>query len=312
MKSRKLVLFVLLSVMLLSGVSVAAGEDVKIGFSMALRDQFLSAMEAGFNKAAEAKGIEYTTVDAQQNANTQISQVQQFASQGYSAIIVNLVSTDTTEAIIDAAGDVPLVFVNRAPGVELIKGKQTYVGSDENQSGGFQGQVLAEFFKAKGVTEINYVLFQGTLGLQHTTLRTESPKKILEDAGFKLNKVYEDTADFDRAKAQNKMQQFLSTNKKFDCVIANNDEMALGVIEAMKDAGIDLTEIPVVGIDATPAGLSSMDAGELYATVFQDADGQGGGALDAALKLINGEDIDVKIDIPFQLVTKDNYKEYMK
>ncbi|NLL64571.1 MAG: sugar ABC transporter substrate-binding protein [Clostridiaceae bacterium] len=268
-------------------------------------------MEAAADEQAKAMGVEMTVVDANNNANTQIQNVQTFASQGVDAIIVNLVNSDNMEQIMSSAGDIPVVFVNRKPSGELEAGKATYVGSDENNSGRYQGEFLAEHFKGEGKEEIDVVLLQGILGLQHTILRTESAKKALEDNGIKANIIYEDTAEFDRAKAQNKMQTFLGTNQSFDCVIANNDEMALGAIEAMKSAGLDPKEIPVVGIDATPAGLTAMDNGELMFTVFQNPVGQGAGAVRAAVLFANGDDVDTVVDIPFEPVSMDNYKDYM-
>ncbi|ADK80247.1 substrate-binding domain-containing protein [Sediminispirochaeta smaragdinae] len=295
-----------------SSSSQEGGKSYRIAFTMALRDQFLSTMENACLAEAKKEGVKVASQDAQQSSNAQLSQVQQFAAQDYDALIVNLVTTDNSQAVLSAAGDMPVVFVNRAPDVDLVKGKQTYVGSDEHKSGAFQAQALAKFFTERNVKTINYVLLQGTLGLQHTTLRTSSVKKGLEDAGFTLNQVYQDTAEYDRAKALNKMQQFIASGKKFDCVICNNDEMALGAIAAMKQAGLDPKEIPVVGIDATAAGLTAMENGELYATVFQDAKGQGEGALKAAMALASGQEIDTYIDIPFQLVDQSNYKNYMK
>lgn len=291
--------------------TTAGGKDITIGLSMATRDQFLSTMEAAIIDAAKTAGVTFSSVDAQNNANTQISQIQSFVTKGCDAIIVNLVSTDNAQQVIDAAGNVPLVFVNRAPTLALMEGKQTYVGSDEAMAGQYEGEVLAKYFKDKGQTTVNYVMLQGVLGLENVTKRTDSAVKALKDAGLTINAVYQDTAEWDRAKAQTKFATFLSTNKEYDCVICNNDEMALGVIAAMQAAGVNPADKPVVGIDATSAGLAAMDEGTLFATVFQNAAAQGTGSLEAAIKFAKGESVPVLIDIPFELVTKDNYKDYM-
>ena len=184
-------------------------------------------------------------------ANTQIQNVQTFASQGCDVIIVNLVKTDNAQQIIEAANGIPIVFVNRMPGVEL------------------------------------------------------------EAAGIRATYVYEDTAEWDRSKAQNKMQTFIGTGQTFDCVITNNDEMALGAIEAMKASGLDLSVIPVAGIDATPAGLEAMSRGELAFSVFQNPVGQGGGCVRAATLIANGDVVDTVVDIPFEPVSATNFKDYM-
>ena len=97
----------------------------------------------------KAMGVEMTVVDANNNANTQIQNVQTFASQGVDAIIVNLVNSDNMEQIMSSAGDIPVVFVNRKPSGELEAGKATYVGSDENNSGRYQGEFLLNILKVK-------------------------------------------------------------------------------------------------------------------------------------------------------------------
>jgi hypothetical protein len=112
--------------------------------------------------------------------------------------------------------------------------------------------------------------------------------------------------------AQDLMTNWLSAGKPFDAVIANNDESAIGAIQAMKAANVDMKAVIVGGVDATQDALAAMKAGDLDATVFQDAAGQGAGALDAALKLAKGEAVDKKVYIPFQLVTPANMDNFIK
>jgi inositol transport system substrate-binding protein len=87
--------------------------------------------------------------------------------------------------------------------------------------------------------------------------------------------------------------------------------MAIGAIQALKAAGKDMKEYVVAGVDATQDALAAMQAGDLDVTVFQDAAGQGKGALDAALKLVKGDKVEKKVYIPFQLVTPENVKDYV-
>ncbi len=291
---------------------VKASDRYKVGFSMPVRDQFLSYMETAAKEEGAHQGIELITVDANNNANTQVQNVQTFVSQGCKAIIVGLVNTDSAQQIIDAARGVQVVFVNRRPTLTLEAGKAAYVGSDERNAGKFEGEFLAKWAKDNGKSELNVVMLQGVLGLESVIARTDSAYKALEEAGIKVNKVYEDTAEWDRAKAQNKMQTFLGANKPFDVVISNNDEMALGAIAALKAAGKDLATIPVVGIDATPDALNSIEAGEMAFSVFQNPVGQGKGAVRAAVLFAEGKDVPTNIDIPFEPVDKSNYKEYKK
>jgi hypothetical protein len=109
------------------------------------------------------------------------------------------------------------------------------------------------------------------------------------NCGVTLNIIDQQTANWSRDQAQNLMTNWLSTASPFDAVIANNDEMAIGAIQAMNASGIAKEDVIVGGIDATADALKAMEAGELDVTVFQDAAGQGKGALDAALALARGE-----------------------
>lgn len=289
---------------------VKAAKAYKFGLSMPVRDQWQSEFEAANKAEAEDQGAELTVVDANNNMNTQIQNVQTFASQGCDAIIVGLVNTDSAQQVLDAANGIPVVFANRRPSIELEKGKATYVGSDERYAGQLQGEFLVKYFEEKGITEPKIVMLQGVLGLESVQNRTAGAKEALDKAGLKYEIVYEDTAEWDRAKAQNKIQTFLGTGKDFDCIISNNDEMALGAIEALKGAGKNPADTPVLGIDATEQGLTALEAGDLAFTVFQNAEGQGRGSVRSAVKFANGEDMGTLVDIAFEPVDSSNFQDY--
>ena len=106
------------------------------------------------------------------------------------------------------------------------------------------------------------------------------------------------------------MTNWLSKGLKFDAVVSNNDEMAIGALQAMKSAGVDTKKAIVGGVDATQDALASMRAGDLKVTVFQDAKGQGKGAVQTALALAAGESVDKKVNIPFQLVVPSNIDKF--
>ncbi|HWR22241.1 MAG TPA: substrate-binding domain-containing protein [Feifaniaceae bacterium] len=283
-----------------------------IGVSLYARDQFISNLEQAILKAAEGSGYTVDSQEANNDTQKQQEQVRTFALKGYDAIIVNLVDTSTAETIISEAGDTPIIFINRRPVDELLKeGKYAYVGSQEYDAGKMQAEFLAKFFAGKADKTLNYVLFMGQLGLENTNERTRSVKEELTKAGFTMNKVFEDTAEWDRSKAMDKMQTIIGTGEAFDVVICNNDEMALGCIEAMKAAGIDLKAIPVVGIDATAMACESVKNGEMAATVFQNAAAQGQVAMEYAIKAAKGETFDIFGWVPFEPVSIDNVANYM-
>ena len=123
--------------------------------------------------------------------------------------------------------------------------------------------------------------------------------------------VEEQSGNWDRTQGADLMANWLSAGVEFDAVISNNDEMAIGAIQAMKAAGISMEDVIVGGVDATQDALAAMAAGDLDVTVFQDAAGQGSGSIDAALKLARGEDVDQKVYIPFELVVPSNMNEYI-
>jgi inositol transport system substrate-binding protein len=123
--------------------------------------------------------------------------------------------------------------------------------------------------------------------------------------------VEEQTGNWQRTQGTDLMTNWLSAGRKFDAVVSNNDEMAIGAIQALKAANVDMKTMIVAGVDATQDALAAMKAGDLKVTVFQDAAGQGKGAVDTALKLVKGEKVDKKVYIPFQLVTPANMDKFM-
>ncbi|MGI6012654.1 MAG: substrate-binding domain-containing protein [Ruminococcus sp.] len=300
----------------------ASGEVGDITMIMALRDEFLSTLEAGALEAAEEMGINLTTQDAQSDTSKLLQFVETARNAGQKAIIVNMVDPETASQVIEAAGDMKVVFVNRPPvDTSILNENAVYVGSDEMQSGKYQGEWLAEHFKAEGKTDIKYILLNGTIGNVSTTQRTESCLQALEDNGINAEEATAPlAADFDRATAQDMISPLLTTIE-YDCIISNNDAMALGAIEAMNAAGLDPASVPIVGVDATVDGRQAIKDGTLSMSVFQDADGQGRGALMAAVNLVEGnalnEGTDYEVDetgnilwVPFEPVTADNVADY--
>ena len=290
----------------------AEAKTITVGVSLYARDQFISTLEQGILAAAEAAGVTVDSQEANNDTQKQAEQVRTFAAKGYDVMIVNLVDTSTAETIIAEAGDIPIIFVNRRPDDSvLVAGKYAYVGSQEWDAGKMQAEFLAKYFAGR-TDPINYVLFMGQLGLENTQQRTDSVKTELTNAGFTLNKVFEDTAKWDRATAMDMMQTFLGTGAAFDCVICNNDEMALGVIEALKAGGVDLSKVPVVGIDATDMACESVKNGEMAMTVFQDAAGQGAKCIAFAKLAAEGKLTELFGWVPFQPVTIDNVADFIK
>lgn len=303
-----------------SGADSGSGE--KITLIMSQRDEFLSSLEAGAKKAAGELGVNLVTQDANQDESKQIQYVQAAAADGQKAIIVNPINPSACQSIIDAAGDMKVVFVNRVPDdTSVLNENAVYVGSDEHTSGKFQGDFLANYFNEKGQKEIKYILLRGIEGQTSTTLRSESVLQALADNGITATETYAKSCLYDRTEALNQMGNILAdSSKEFDCIISNNDSMALGAIEACNQAGRTI-DFPIVGIDATADGRQAIKDGTLAMSVFQDPNGQGGGAVAAALNLINGDALNTNTEfevdetgfilwVPFEEVTPDNVADY--
>ncbi|HVG47246.1 MAG TPA: substrate-binding domain-containing protein, partial [Rubellimicrobium sp.] len=242
-------------------------------------------------------------------------QINNFIAAGVDAIIVNPVDTSATEAMSQAAeaAGIPLVYVNRQPiNVASLPDNQAFVASDERESGTLETQEVCRMLKEAGKTEAKIIVLQGELSNQAAVQRTQDVHDVIAtpDCSF-MTIVEEQTGNWNRQQGADLMSNWLSAGVEFDAVVANNDEMAIGAIQAMKSAGMDMAEVIVGGVDATQDALAAMQAGDLDVTVFQNAAGQGQGALDAALALARGETVEQKVYVPFELVTPANIDQYL-
>ncbi|MCC0029324.1 MAG: sugar ABC transporter substrate-binding protein [Brucellaceae bacterium] len=290
----------------------------KVGVSMALfDDNFLTVLRNGIQKYADDNGIEVQIEDAQNDVAKQLDQINNFAASGVDAIIVNPVDTSATQAMTDAAAaaGVPLVYVNRQPvNLDTLPDNQAFVASNEVDSGTLETKEICRILKDAGKTEASAYIIMGELSNQAAVQRTQDIHDVIDgpDCGVKFTIIDKQTSNWRRDEAQNLMTNWLSSGTAFDAVIANNDESAIGAIQAMKAAGIDMKDVVVGGVDATQDALLAMQAGDLDVTVFQNAAAQGSGSLDAAVKLAKGESVDRAVWVPFELVTPSNIENYLQ
>ncbi|MCB2177996.1 MAG: sugar ABC transporter substrate-binding protein [Actinomycetales bacterium] len=285
----------------------SAGGSIKIGATFPILDQFLQKVADGMQAKADELGVELNIVAAQEKADVQLGQVENFISEGVDAILVVPVDTDAAGPMTQAAQDagIPLVYVNRRPS-DLPSGVP-YVGSDSLVSGTLEMTELAKLAGGKG----NVVILQGDPANEAAVLRTKGCQDVVDkNPDMEVTKVQ--AGNWYREEGQSIMENWLQSGDQINVVCANNDEMALGAINAIKAAGIslDASGILVGGVDATSDALAAMAAGDLAVTVFQDASGQGGGGVQAAVDLINGKTVEDYVDIPYQLVTPDNMADF--
>lgn len=290
----------------------SAANAENIGITIARSDSaFLTILRDGMqNQAAKLDGITVQVEDAQNDPSRQLDQVQNFVSSGVDAIIVIAVDGDSTPALTKMASDagIPIVYANHPPAdVDKLPDTAAFVGSNEVDSGTLETKEVCRLLGGKGAA---YVLM-GPLNNHSSLVRTKDIHDVIATDECKgMSVIEEQSANWDRLEAANIMTNWLSTGREFDAVIANNDEMAIGAIQAMKAAGVDMSKVVVGGIDATPDGLAAMAAGDLDVTVFQNAIAQGAAAMDAAVALSRGQKTERQIWVPFELVTPQNMQDY--
>jgi inositol transport system substrate-binding protein len=297
-----------------AGTGAVAQDDLTIGVTFPIFDQFLQTVETGMQERAdEIGGITLNFVSAEEDTVTQQGQVETFITQEVDAIVVIPVDTDAAGPMTDAAAaaEIPLVYVNRRPSDLPTDGSVPYVGSDSLFAGTAEMEMLAELANYEG----NVVIIQGDPANEAAILRTQGCMDVI-DANEGLNLLFEPQAGFwFREQGLDIMENWIQTGEQIDIVCANNDEMALGAIEALKGNDM-LDDVLVGGVDATAVALESMAAGELDVTVFQNAAAQGGGGVDAAVALINGETIegmvDGVVDVPYEPVGPDDVEKYQE
>lgn len=265
------------------------------------------------NMQSHAKNLEGVNVqleDAQGDIGRQQAQIENFVAAGVDGIVVMLVDADSGKAISQIAEDagIPLVFVTQLPaGIDKFPANQAWVGSDDYQAGKLETTEICKQLGGKG----NAVILMGQLGTTGQRLRTQATHDVLaSDACNGIEVIDEQSADFMRTPATNLMTNWFSAGIEPKAVISNNDEMALGAVQALKSAGISMDDVVIGGVDGTKDGLSALEAGDLDVTVFQNAKGQAVDAIDTVLKIARSDEFEPKNFIPFELVTSQNLAQY--
>ena len=217
------------------------------------RDTFLGELLENFKRECrtlEKRGydISLTIMDAANSQRTQDDQVQEMIGNGCDILCVNLADRTDPSQIITAAQehDIPIIFFNREPVEEdLMQWDQLYyVGAEAKQSGQMQGQLAAAYIKERPDVDrnhdgkIQYVILEGEMGHQDAIIRTESVAESLKEQGIALEKLSYQIANWNRVQAQNRMMQLIGQyNNRMEVVLANNDAMALGAMDAYEKLG---------------------------------------------------------------------------
>jgi len=297
-----------LALMLSSGAALAA--DLKIGVAMSqFDDTYLTYMREDMSKKAKAMGdVDLQYVDARNDVNKQLDQIQELIGKKVDALIVNPVDTAATGRITKAAtaAGIPLVYVNRRPDDPKLPEGVASVTSDDKEAGRLQAQYIADKLGGEG----SVVILLGELSNNSTRDRTEGVKEVLKKyPDIKI--AEEQEGAWGRQKGMDITNNWLTQGRDFSAVLSNNDEMAIGAAMALKQAGKKQGDVLVAGVDGTPDGLAAVKKGDLTVSVFQDAKGQGEGSIDAAVKLAKKEALPQQaIVIPFKLITPENVSTF--
>jgi ribose transport system substrate-binding protein/inositol transport system substrate-binding protein len=256
-------------------------------------------------------GLKLVTENAKGDNEVQKQQVQKLIADKVDAIILAVSDGDLGPQMTKMAADagIPLIYINNVPSNLLdLPDNQVVVASNEKESGTLETKQVCALLKGKG----RVVVLMGEPFHAAARARTQDISDVIATPDCKgLQIVERQAAYWSRDYADQQMQEWLSAGVKFDAVIANNDEMALGAIRAMKKAGMPMKDVVVAGVDATDDALAAMVAGDLDVTILQSAVGQGAAAVDAAVKLIRKEKVPRENNVPFELVTPENIATYL-
>ena len=297
-------IYTLLLATLLTLFSQWAAASYRIGVSIArVDDNFMTYVRNGLDDAARQENVQIQFEDAQGDVVRQLNQVQGFLNQKVDAVIVLPVDTSATASMTRAAvaAKIPLVYVNRHPDERKLPTGVVTVASNDIEAGQLQMRYLAEKLGGKGTLAI----IMGDLAQNATHDRTEGVKQILKDYP-NIKVVEQQSAEWQRSKGMDLTSNWLLAGSRFDAIIANNDEMAIGAAMALQQAGKAKGEVAIVGIDGLPDGLAAIKRGMLVASVFQDPKAQAASAMQSAVKMIKGEPVTADVWVPFQLITPEN------
>ena len=305
MKRMLAIAVMLVLVALVAGCQRGGGEGsgARIGLSVStLNNPFFVTLRDGAQSAADEAGAELIVSDAQNDTAQQQDDIQNFVTQQVNVILVNPVDSDAVVPAIEAANaaNIPVIALDRgASGGEIA----TTIASDNVQGGNLAGEELIRLVGSGSVAQL-----EGIPGAEPTRDRGQGFQDAI-DAQSAVEVVASQTANFDRAEGLNVTENILQANPDIAGIFAQNDEMALGAVQALGESAGE--EVRVVGFDATEDGLSAVQDGSMNATVAQQPDEIGALGVENAIRVIDGESVEENIPVEVQLVTPDNVSEFL-
>ncbi|BFL48618.1 substrate-binding domain-containing protein [Lactonifactor longoviformis] len=279
-------------------------EEITIGVTFqGLSDEYIVRLSDAFKKRAEEAGVNIQVADGQMNAEKQVGQVENFIAQKVDVIVMNPISADGCAPAVTAAKEAGIPIITLISTTSNQDQASTYVGSDAVESGEIQAEMVVEDLQGKG----NIVVMFGQMGHDAQIGRYDGLKKTIEGTDIEI--VAEQTANWSREDGMSLMENWLSSGKEIDAVVAQNDAMALGAVMAIEEKGMT-GKIKVYGIDAQGEALDAVEKGTMSGTVFQNAEKQGSECVDVAIKAAGGETLENNYYIPYEGVRADSVDNY--
>ena len=293
---------VFLTLALLLGAAACAETTIGVNIQE-FSNAYLTEMRNGLQATASELGLTLDIVDGQSSETVISNNIDLFLTKGYEILAVNMMNTTSASDILEKTSrdGVPVVFFNVEPEADVLAANpgNYYVGAKAEDSGVMQGEALVSYWNnvegadRNGDGVMQYVMIMGDPGHQDSILRTEYSVKAITDAGIEVQEVANDIANWARADGQDVMARIIAAHDDIEAVICNNDEMALGAIEALKAAGYLVdggTFIPVVGVDCNDEAKIAIKEGTMYASVFNDAYGQADAVVKLCKLIADGEE----------------------
>jgi len=326
---KKLIVTTALLLAVVAGTQAQENKKYKIGAAVyGVKNEFVQLWVKALKDHPAVKSglVNLTVFDGQYKHITQANQFDSMITQKFDGAIYIPIDSNAAAAVVDkaVAAGLPVVGSNGPTNSDKLV---SYVGSDDVLGGELAAEAVIKAMGGKG----NIVVLEGPVGQTGAIQRSEGIDKVL--ARHPEIKVIErKTANWSRAEAMSLMQNWLTAHpNQIHGVIGENDEMALGAVAAMKQAGIDVTKIPVAGIDGVSDAIKAVSKGEMILSIRQDAKTQAQGALDVLLRKLIGQDYKplsevwavypempwgegtaTLYSVPWTLVTKENAAEFLK
>lgn len=289
----------------------SASPDTKvftIGYSnLADTDVFCKLRKDNFEKAVKADpNLKVLYTDANNDIQKQLDQIDNFITQKVSAIVLVPVDYDGIVPGVKKANTAGIPVI--ALGIQSDGGNYTFVGSTNTDAGKMQG----EFMKANLPKNAKILYLQGTPGLYHSKERWEGFKAACLDQRPDVTVLANQSGEYDRAKGMAITEDWIQRFPKFDAIVAANDQMALGALEALKTAN-RLNGVQITGVDGTTDACNAIKAGEMSQSIFQNAAGQAQKGYETIENILRkGQTPPKEVLVPFESITKDNVEKYLK